>query len=145
MPVNSYIIDASSGRSVKVLPGGALATTGVMPSVSFNAELAVDDVVVNIVPAKADHSFCVTGALLTGDKSIDQNVDASVVLYVGDSETTAAVDAISSLFIVPVARSSSRDILSILLDTPEGKWINGVTTDDNVFITILGYYIKMVK
>jgi hypothetical protein len=141
MGISSHIEDQSNGRTVKVVAGGALAVAPAHPSQAFNGELATDDVVVNIVPAKAANVFCITGILLTGDKGISTSIDATVSIYVGDSETTAAIDSIGDILVVPVARSSARDITGILVEAPEGKWINAVTSDDNVFVTILGYYI----
>ena len=142
MSVSSNITDSGNGRQAKVVLGNALAINPPHPDLAFNAELGTDDVVVNIVPAKADHIFCITALLLTGNKNIDQSIDAVVEIYTADSESTAAASSISSLFLVPVARSSSRDITGILAETPEGKWINGVTSDDDVFVTILGYYVR---
>ena len=61
MTINSLITDSKTGKTAKVVMGGAIAVTDLHPSLSFNALLGVDDTPVNIVPAKADHVFCMTG------------------------------------------------------------------------------------
>jgi len=143
MSIDARIVDSKTGKAAAIVGGNALAVNPPHPSLSFNATLGTDDTVVNVVPAKADHVFCLTSLLLTGNKSINTNVDAVVQIYVASSETTAAADADVPLISVPVAQSSSRDITGILLETTIGKWINAVTSDDDVFVTVLGYYIKV--
>ena len=142
MAINTHLTDSKNGRNTKVVIGNALAVNPPHPSIAFNAELATDDVVVNIVPAEADKVFCITDVLLTGNKNIDQTTAATVTIFTGDSELSVVADALSTLLIMPVARSSSRDITGILVETETGKWVNGVTSDDDVFVTILGYYLK---
>lgn len=143
MSIDARIIDTETGKHVRVVGGNALAVNPPYPSLSFNATLGTDDTVVNVVPAKADYVFCLTALLFTGNKNINTNVDATVQVYIGASETTTAANADRALITVPVAQSSSRDITGILLETTEGKWINAVTSDDDVFVTALGYYIKV--
>lgn len=142
MPIDSHIVDPKSGRPVKVTLGGAIAVTDLHPSLAFNATLETDDVVVNVVPAKADHVFCMTALLLTGNKNIDQTTAATVSIYTADSESTASASALTTLFSMPVAKNSTRDITGILVESEEAKWINAVTTDDDIFITVLGYYLR---
>lgn len=143
MSLDVRIVDGATGRPAKITLGGALVVGPLHTSLSFNATLGVDDVVVNIVPAKADHTFCITGLLLTGNKNIDTTTAATVTIYTADSETTVASSALTTLVALPVAKNSRRDILPILVETEEGKWINGVTSDDDVFVTMLGYYLRV--
>jgi hypothetical protein len=143
VPIASHITDSSTGRTVKVTQGGGLAIAPLHPSVSFNATLGTDDTAVNIVPARADHVFCMTGLWLTGNKNIDQTTAATVAIYVADAADTAKAAALSTLFEVPVAKNSVRDRNPILVEAPAGKWINGETTDDDVIVNVTGYYLKV--
>ncbi len=140
MPVSSVIIDSRTGKSVKVGLDRALAVGPSSPSLPFNAELAVDDVPVNIVPAVGNSIFCMTGIVLTGDKNISTTVDATVSIYTSDTNVSAV--ALTTLLAVPVQRSGQLALTNILIEAEEGKYINGVTSDDNVFVTILGFYIS---
>lgn len=141
MSIESYITDPRTGRAVKVGLGDSLAVGPASPSEPFNATLGTDDVVVNVVPAKAGHSFCITGIFLTSNKNVDPNTAATVIIYTADSETTAAVDAISTILSAPIPKNDQRDYNPILIAGAPGKWINAVTSDDDVFVTILGFYV----
>ena len=141
MAIDSYLTDSKTGRSATVLSNGSLAVAPVQSSTTYNAELITDDVVVNVVPARANHIFCLTGIFLTGNEKVETTVPATVTIFTGDSETTIAADAITTLLTIPVFKESTRDINPILVEAEEGKWINGVTTDDDISITIFGYYL----
>ncbi len=136
-PVN--IIDQGTGAVVKVGLGGALTVGPPSASKTFNAELAIDATPVNIVPAQAGKTFCVTGLIITGDKNISTVDDAIVTIYEASDDATAT--SLVDIIIVPVARSSQTVITGILLETRVATYINGVTSDDNVFVTILGFYV----
>lgn len=140
MSINSIIQDEASGRTVKVGRDRALAVGPADFSRAFNALLDVDDVPVNIIPARSNESFCVTGIMLTGNKDISTVVDAVVTVYEAIDETTAT--STNDILIVPIARSSQTILNGLSLIADDGKYINAVTTDDDVFVTILGFYIN---
>ena len=139
MGIDTRIIDPETGRSARVGAGGAVATGPARPSTSFNGTLGVNDAVVNIVPARSNRIFCVTAIILTGNKAIDPNTDAVVNIYTAVNETSAT--AVSTLITLPVARSSQTILTAILVESGEGEYINGKTSDDDVFVTILGFYL----
>jgi hypothetical protein len=144
MPVESNITDPQTGKSARIVAGGALAIAPPHASLSFNATLGVDDTAVNIVPAKGDHVFCLTGILLTANQNVSNTTSATIQVYTASASDTAVADASKILFTVPLGRNDTRDITGILLETDVGQYINAETTDDDIFITVLGYYIKML-
>lgn len=77
--------------------------------------------------------------VLIGNKNISTTVDATVTLYEATNDDLTTV--VKNLLVVPVARSTSLLINPILLQVTEGHALMGVTTDDDVLVTILGYYL----
>jgi hypothetical protein len=144
MPVESNITDPQTGKSARIVAGGALAIAPPHASLSFNATLGVDDTAVNIVPAKGDHVFCLTGILLTANQNVSNTTSATIQVYTASAGDTVVADASKTLFIVPLGRNDTRDITGILLETDVGQYVNAETTDDDIFITVLGYYIKEI-
>ena len=142
MSIDSIITDPRTGRQALLTDGGALAVSPVRPSVTFNATLGTDDTAVNIVPAKADHVFFMTGLSLTANQNVSNTVSATVSIYVGGAEDTAVGSALTTLVAIPLGRNDTRDIFPIFVQSPPGKWINGETSDDDIFVTIFGYYLK---
>jgi hypothetical protein len=142
MAAKSVLIDSATGTKSRIVGGGALAVSSPYPSESFNATLGTDDTAVNIITAKADNIFCITGLILVGNKNISATVDATVNIYTAAASDTALSGATRILFTLPVARSGSIILSPILVDTEIAEYINGETTDDDVLVTILGYYLK---
>jgi hypothetical protein len=141
--IDTRIIDPKTGKGVQVVGGNALAVNPPHPSLAFNATLGTDDTAVNIVPAKAGHVFCQTALLLTANQNVSNTTNATVTVYTADAENTAKASALTTLFEISIGRNDIRDITGILVEAEEGKWINGETTDDDVIVTILGYYLKV--
>lgn len=143
MSIDSHITDPRNEKKARIVGGDALAVNPPYPSQSFNATLGTDSTPVNIVPAKANHVFYMTGFLLTANQNVSNTVNATVSIYTADAENTAAGSALTTLFSISIGRNDTRDITGILVEAEEGKWINGETTDDDVIVTILGYYLKV--
>lgn len=141
MPIENYITDPLTGRQTFITETRALAVSPPAPSESFNAELAVDDTPVNIVPAVGRSKFFITGIYLKGNKSISATTDATVDIYVADNATTAT--ARKTLISTQVGKSDFIPIAPVFIEAEEGKFINGKTSDDDVFVTILGYYYEI--
>jgi hypothetical protein len=141
MPIDSYILDPGTSRKAKVGIDRRLAVGPADFSSAYNATLGVDDTVVNIVPAQADHRFIITGITLTGNRNISTTTDATVDIYEATSETSGTAEV--NILTIPVARSTSINLPGLFLGCGEAVWINGKTSDDDVLVTIFGYYVKL--
>ena len=137
LPVS--IIDTDTGITARTTKGGSLAVGPISPSDTFNATLGVDNTPVEIVPARGKESFCITGIIMTGNKNIATGTDAVVTIYEATHADTAT--SVNDLFIIPIARSSQSIITDILIEGMVGHVIMGKTTDDDVLVTILGFYL----
>ena len=58
---------------------------------------------------------------------------------VGPASTTQTTVVLST----EMVKQSSRDLIGLNLEVAEGRWVNAVTDDDDVFVTVMGYYIKV--
>ena len=141
MPIDVHIRDPKDDIGVGIGIDGRMFTGPSNFSSTFNAELATDDVVFNIVPAKADHRFIITDIVMAGNKNINTNVDAVVTIYEADSPTNTV--SLATVVELPVARSGQLIMNGVFLGCGESAWVNGITTDDDVFVSIFGHYIKI--
>ena len=139
MPLESILRDSKTGRTANVVRGNAIAVLPPQASIAYNATLGVDDVPVEIVPSRSKMTFCMTGILLTGNKSIDPNIDAIVDIYTSTDSASSTI--VTSLISIPVSRSGSIVLNGILVEAEAGHFINGRTSDDDVLVTILGFYV----
>jgi len=138
LPIN--IVDSATGYTATIDVGGGISVNPPQFSESYNATLDVDDTPVEIVPPLGDNIFCITGIILVGNKNISTTVDAVVDIY--EALATDTSTAVNTILSIPVARSGQLVLPNMYLCSGEGVHIMGKTSDDDVFVTILGYYVK---
>lgn len=141
MPTPVVILDSKTGKTATLGLDNALSVVPPKPSVAYNATLETDDTAVEIVAGKSGQRFYITGLVLVGNKNISNVTDATVTIYSATADSLVTV--ISNLLVVPVATSSSLVINPIMLEVPEGQFIMGKTSDDDVYVTLFGFYLDI--
>lgn len=81
--------------------------------------------------------FVITGILLTADSNVTGS--ALVDVFEANAEFSTSVD--KAILHVEILKNGYRDITNLNILSGEGKYINALTDDDDVFVTIMGYYI----
>lgn len=141
--IKTKLIDGyGTGSQVKILSTGAMAVSA--PS--------YDDAVFNTLDTDAQgytffkpisgKQFVLTGVLAFADKDVSDASETEIVVYESDAENSATEDKILLKF--GMGRLTSLTISPLNLLTNIGKWINAKTSDDDVHMTILGYYIDKI-
>jgi hypothetical protein len=130
--------DPDTGELAKLIQN-AVAVAPPEYSFSYNATLGTDDTPVEVVAPSPAKIFCITGLILVGNKNISTSIDATVTVYEADPTDTAT--SIRTIIQLPVARSGQIILTNTFICTREAAHIMAQTTDDDVFVTILGYYI----
>jgi len=128
---------SGSGTNAKVTPIGQVVTAPYAYDDVSTKTLDVDDTAVNFYLPKAGQQFVVTTILLTANKNV--TTDCTVVIYEADDPTETTVT--KTILNIEMLKNTSRDITGMNLLVSKGKFVNGKTDDDDVFCTIMGYYI----
>ncbi len=140
--IDVNILDGSgNGRKAKVTPIGQLVTAPASYDETVFKELAVDDTAYNFYDAKAGEQFVVTGVLFRADKQVSSTVDATVVIYEATTDSTTTVSKVLIQFAVVQGDIINATPLNILV--AEGRYVNAKTTDDDIHMTIMGYYVDI--
>lgn len=137
LPIN--IKCTRTGYEAKVSPENYLAVGPVKPSEAFSVTLDVDSTAYEIVSAKSNEYFIITDIILVGNKNINTTVDAVVTIY--EANAADLTTNLKTLLSVPVPRSDNIIITGIHLKTSTAISVVGTTSDDDVLVNILGYYI----
>ena len=95
------------------------------------------NVAVNFFLPKIGKSFVVTDMLLTANKNV--TTDCTVEMYEATAVDSLVVD--KSILNIEMLKNSDRDLIGLNLRLSEGVFLNGKTDDDDVFVTIMGYYV----
>ena len=103
-------------------------------------ELATANVAFNFFGPKSGMRFVITGIRLRADRDVSVTIDATVIIYEASSATATTVDKV--IFEENMVRGESVSMLPLNILATEGVWINGKTTDDDIFCMVMGYYVN---
>lgn len=140
LPVEIRGHDGTGGVNAEVTQRGQLIVAPIQYSSPFSVSLIAVDTAYNLVWPKADNHFVVTDLLITGEKSVDVNTDATVIIYEADSDTT--LTELNVLFSLSVPRSGIIPMTGLNVITGNiTKYINIKTSDATINCTLMGYYL----
>lgn len=127
-------------RRVVVTKFGEIAAGQLHYSQASSVNADVIDTAYNLVsPRHQQEHVIITGIVLTANKNVG-TTDARVVLYSNgegpDSRTQELV-----LVETEIAKNDTFTLNPVSIEIQPGKWVNVETDDDDVFVTLLYYYV----
>lgn len=128
-----------NGLTAKITKSGELVVAPLSYDETVFVELAEDDIAYNFYEPKPQKQFVITGVLAYGDKQVSAVTNATVIIYEAASIDTLTVDKVLLQF--EIGQNQSIPISSLRTLVNVGKWINAQTDDDDIHMTIMGYYI----
>jgi len=128
--------------AARVTKAGQLVVSSIAYDETEFIELAEDDTAYNFYKPLAGKQFVITGIRAKADRQVSNTVDATVIFYEASSAATTTVDKV--LHEEALIRGEAVTLLPTNILVNEGKFINGKTSDDNIFVTIMGYFIPAV-
>lgn len=140
MPISTAIIDGrGTSNRARVTPYGQVVTGPVAYNRISTQTLDVNNQVYNFVAPLLGHNIVIDGILLYANKGVGTN-DASVVLYESAEGPASAVHT-TVILETEMVKKTSRDLIGLNYLCSQGVWINATTDDDDVFVTLLYYYV----
>lgn len=139
--IGYYLVDGTGKKSrAKVTGNGELVTSPIAYDEAEYRALDEINTAYNFYAPTSGKRFVITGLVLKADKQVSSTVDADVVVYeAGEATSTTASRTIFQMAMV------EGDLLAlnpINILTTEGVYINAKTTDDDIHVNIMGYYIN---
>lgn len=135
LPVS--LVDLKTSISAKVTSLGQVVTAPFDYDESSTVELAVAGTIYNFFAGRPGFNFIITTILIYANRNVGVN-DATVQIY--ESVSAASGTSLKEILTTEVLKQSARDLLPLNLKVTEGNFINAETDDDDVFVTIMGYY-----
>jgi hypothetical protein len=118
--------------------GGLIVAPYSYDQTEFN-ELAAVNTAYNFYVPQGDKKFVITGIFFRADKQVSGSADATVVVYEATSDSETTVDKVLMQFAATEGDILTISPLNILVN--EGRWVNAKTDDDDIHMTITGYYV----
>lgn len=136
----AFTIVGPNGKEVQVTPSGELVIAPLRYDETEFRELAEDDTAYNFYEPLPGKQFVITGFIAVGDQQITGNANANVVIYEAADTGTVTVDKILVQFVIKQDQDIPVTGLRTLVNA--GKFINAKTDDDDVHLTLMGYFIE---
>ena len=128
-----------NGITVRVTKSGELVVAPLAYSETKFVELAEDNTGYNFFGPKSKKQFVITGINAKADRGVSTTVDAVVIVYEASTEDTTTVDKV--LFQDAMVRGEKSELFPLNIFVNAGVWVNAKTSDDDIHMTIMGYYI----
>jgi len=132
-----------NGITVQVTKSGELVVAPLAYDETVFKELGTDNAGVNFFIPRARKQFVITGFLAVGDQQIAPNSNANVIIYEASTVDTATVDKILVQFVIKQDQDIPMPGMHVLVN--EGKFVNAKTDDDDVHMTLMGYFIDTIS
>lgn len=142
MPVPVELVGGQGSRKAIVTPLGQLVTAPLAYDDTVFLELAEPSTAYNFYGPKQGQQFVMTGIVAKADRDVSNTVDAIVVLY--ESTGPKVTDIFKTLFQGAMVRGEQVILLPLNILVSEGKYLNGKTTDDDIHVSVMGYYIQAI-
>jgi hypothetical protein len=139
MAVPARIVDGPYAARVTGL--GQLVVAPLAYDETEFRELAVANTAYNFYVPRSGKQFIITGIRAKADRQVSPTQDADVVIYEASAPDTTTVSKVLHQEAMVQGESVALLPLNILVNT--GVWVNAKTTDDDIHMTIFGYYIPM--
>jgi hypothetical protein len=139
MACRAHVEDPETGTNAKVTARGQLVTSPLAFSDTASVTADVINTGYNLWKPLSGKRFVVTDILLYANKNVGAT-DATVVLYEASADDSTTVD--KTILNIEMPKNTSRDLVGLNLILTEGKWLNVKTDDDDIFATVMGYYVS---
>ena len=148
MPIDSQIVGLipdgeGQARAVHVTQNGALVTAPLHYSGSVFVELDIADTAYNFYDPIAGKQFVITALIVFADKQVSGTTNASVEVYEAAEKDSLVVD--KTLLRFELGQNQLLHISDLNLLVSPGRFITAKTSDDDVHLTMLGYYTPLVS
>lgn len=143
MPTRTKITSGSGkGYQATVSKNGQLITSPFAYDNTQFQELATAATAYNFYTPNMGKQFVITGIIAKADKQVSGTVDADVVVYEAGASDTVTADKV--LFQMAMVEGDLITLLPLNILVNEGKFVNAKTSDDDIHMTITGYYINTI-
>jgi len=139
MPGEFCLVDTLKRQSAKISDYGEVKVAPYAYSLPYFQNMGTANTAYNFVPPKQDQFFVITGVLMQANKNVNASTAAVVDLYEADSATDLVID--TSVFQIEMVKNDRLPLVPLNIKVTEGKFLNGKTTDDDVLMTVTGYYV----
>lgn len=135
------IKDSDSDLTAKVTEFGQLVVAPLDYSVPVEIELDTINTAFSFIPPVANKNIVITDIIAFASRNVSNTTPANVQVYEADGEES--VTPILGVLSPQLLRGGSVAITGLNLIVPEGRWVNAITDDAEILLTIMYYRVPV--
>jgi hypothetical protein len=120
----------------RVTERGELITSAIEHSQPYYVELGVDAQIYNVIPGVVGWRFVITSIIIGADRNV--SIDCTVHIY---ESLSADGTTERDIWRGDINKGETLPLIGLDIITRPTRWVNATTDDDDVDLTILGYYV----
>ncbi len=128
---------ADSYVAAKVSNIGELLVAPFAPNETQHHSMTSINTAYVFAPPKGGQRMRLQNILMYGNKSVGTG-DANVIIYTSRDPTALTGNIVMEL---ELPKYATRDLIGINLELPAGQYLLAKTDDNDVFMTMMGYYV----
>lgn len=132
--------DGKTDSSAEVNNYNQLVTGDISFSDFYSVLLDVDNQAYNLVKPKANQVFIIKNIILSANRNV--GVNGSNVQIYESSDGSATTTISKAIYTDDLVKQTRVFLTGLNLKVTKGSWVNAKCDDDDVRVTIGGYYIK---
>ena len=136
---NVRIAGENNSTRAKVTKYGQLVVAPLAYSNPIEKRLSVVNVAYNFIEPIANESIVITDIIVFADKSVSATAPANIQVY--QSDEVDSLNVVAGIVTPQLTRGQSSELIGLNLKIPDGRWVNAVTDDNEVLITIMYYRV----
>jgi hypothetical protein len=121
---------------------GEVTVAPIAPNSKYFQLLNVANTAFNFISPKAGKQFVIDGFYVSGDRNVNANTGATVLIYEADSPTNLTPS--ETVFELDIAKIDRQVATQLNIQTNPGVWINAKTDSTNIKITLFGHFVKVL-
>ncbi len=107
---------------------------------TFKKQQITDANAVNFFKPLSGKKLIVSGIIVNADRNVGVN---GTLIDVYETSTVSETTIDTSIISIDLAKNQTISLTPLLIETEEGKFINGKADDFNVNISVLGYFVNI--
>ena len=136
-------LSSSGGIEAALSPIGQVITAPWRYDETVFNELAEPNTAYNFYKPKVDCQFVVTGIYAVADKQVASGTSAPVIIYETSSTDSTTISKV--LLQTAMVQDQIQLFAPLNILVTEGMFVNAKTTDDDIHMTITGYFIPALS
>lgn len=143
MSLSTHLTDGTGTKAqAKVTQRGEVVVAPISYSTSYFNEMTAVNTAYNFITPKTGYEIVITSIIVNANKTVSATDGALIEIFTANGATS--IVPIDDILTVQLVKNSRQVLTGLNIKMSSGVWINAVTDDATIFLTVAGFYLKEI-